>query len=72
MCVGADATLDPRCFIARIKGVSMLPHIDDGDYGVFRRWDSVPAPRALDGRRVLVELRAADDPDTGGRYTLKR
>jgi hypothetical protein len=31
-----------------------------------------PAPAALDGRRVVVQLRADTDPETGGSYTLKR
>lgn len=31
-----------------------------------------PSPAALDGRRVVVELHDATDPETGGQYTLKR
>ena len=31
-----------------------------------------PASTALDGRRVLVELREDTDPENGGQYTLKR
>jgi hypothetical protein len=31
-----------------------------------------PAATALDGRRVVVQLRDATDPETGGTYTLKR
>ena len=31
-----------------------------------------PSATALDGRRVVVQLADATDPDTGGRYTLKR
>ena len=31
-----------------------------------------PAAAALDGRRVVVQLRTDTDPETGGSYTLKR
>lgn len=72
MRIGNESAADRRCFVARMKGVSMLPHVPDGAWVLFRRWDAVPPPRALDGRRVLVQLRDADDPDTGGRYTVKR
>ena len=30
------------------------------------------SPAALDGRRVVVQLRTDTDPETGGSYTLKR
>jgi hypothetical protein len=31
-----------------------------------------PAATALDGKRVVVQLRADTDPEHGGSYTLKR
>jgi hypothetical protein len=72
MHVAPEPGFDRACFVARTKGASMLPHVPDGAWVLFRRWEEAPPLRALDGRRVLVELRADDDPDTGGRYTVKR
>jgi hypothetical protein len=52
----------------------MEPSIPDGSWAIFRLFAGgfVPAPMALDGKRVIVELRDQSDPDTGGAYTLKR
>jgi|GEM_PF-957663 len=72
MHVAPEPGFDRRCFVARMKGVSMLPHVPDGAWVLFRHWEVAPPLQALDGRRVLVELRQDDDPDTGGRYTVKR
>ena|SRR5690606_37974641 len=33
---------------------------------------ATPSQLAFDGRRVLVQLRGAADPESGGQYTLKR
>ena len=58
-------------FIARVAGKSMEDGIPDGSW--FRSFPSgAPAARLLDGRRVVVQLRDEADPDTGGKYTLKR
>jgi hypothetical protein len=48
--------------------------IPDGSWGLFRLFigGAAPAPGALDGKRVIVQLRAEADPETGGQYTLKR
>ena len=56
------------------RGESMEPAIPDGAWAIFRLFAGgvVPSPIALDGRRVVVELRGQEDPDLGGAYTLKR
>lgn len=54
-------------FLARIRGRSMEPRLRDGSWCLFRR--HVGGSR--DGRILLVELREASDPETGGRYTVK-
>ena len=66
--------LNRRTFVARVLGESMEPGVRDGSWAIFRAFPagSAPSPTALDGRRVVVELRDEEDPDTGGRYTLKR
>jgi hypothetical protein len=50
------------------------PGVPDGSWAIFRAFPAgtAPPPTALDGRRVIVELRDEEDPDTGGRYTFKR
>jgi hypothetical protein len=66
--------LDRRMFVARVVGHSMESGIPDGSWGLFRGWAAgvAPSPTALDGRRVIVELHDATDPETGGQYTVKR
>jgi hypothetical protein len=66
--------LDKQTFVARVVGHSMEDGIPDGSWGLFRMWSAgaAPSPTALDGRRVVVQLRDETDPDTGGQYTLKR
>lgn len=78
-CVGwtkpkTDRRLHSAMFVAKVAGRSMEPAIPDGSWGLFRSFalGAAPVPSALDGRRVVVELRDAADPETGGRYTLKR
>lgn len=72
--VHAQRMLDRRMFVAKVVGRSMETAIPDGSWALFRLFpDGIPpAATALDGRRVVVELRDAADPETGGRYTLKR
>ena len=59
---------------ARVIGHSMEDGIPDGSYCLFRAFEAGAAPSAiaLDGRRVIVELRDGEESDLGGRYTLKR
>jgi len=66
--------IDKRMFVARVVGHSMEDAIPDGSWGLFRLFTAgaVPAPVALDGKRVIVQLQAEADPETGGQYTLKR
>jgi len=61
-------------FVARAKGRSMEPGIPDGSWMLLRSYPAgeAPAAMALDGRRVVVQLRGDADPETGGAYTVKR
>lgn len=74
MHVQSSHQMDKRMFVARVVGHSMEDGIPDGSWGLFRLFagGSVPAATALDGKRIVVQLRDVDDPETGGRYTLKR
>ncbi|MEW5862914.1 MAG: DEAD/DEAH box helicase family protein [Pseudomonadota bacterium] len=60
--------LDERMFVCRAVGRSMEPTIRDGDYLVFR---AKPAG-SRQGKIVLAQYRGAEDPDTGGSFTVKR
>jgi type III restriction enzyme len=66
--------IDRSMFAARVVGESMEPGVLDGSWAIFRMFAAGAAPpsTALDGRRVIVQLRDEEDPDTGGRYTFKR
>jgi hypothetical protein len=55
-------------FVARVVGKSMEPAIPDGSYCLF----AGPVEGTRQGKTVLVQLREASDPETGGRYTVKR
>lgn len=73
MRVAASRQLTSDMFVARVVGRSMEPGIPNGSWCLFRQFTAgAPPPISLDGRRVVVELRNATDPDTGGAYTLKR
>jgi len=72
-----DVPFERDCFVARMEGASMQrpdgDGVPNGAWVMFRRWNSgAPPLRALDGRRLLVQWRSADDPEAGGRYTVKR
>lgn len=54
-------------FVARVAGRSMSRRIPDGAYCVFR----TPVVGTRQGRVVLVQHRDIQDPDTGGRHTVK-
>jgi hypothetical protein len=66
--------MDKRLFVAKVVGHSTEDGIPDGSWGLFRLFTAgaVLAATALDGKRVIVQLRDQADPETGGRYTLKR
>lgn len=72
--VRTQRRLAPGMFVARVVGHSMETAIPAGSWGLFRAFPAGEAPSAvaLDGRRVVVQLRDQADPETGGRYTLKR
>ena len=63
-----ERRLRPGMFVARIVGQSMEPAIPDGAYALFR----APVTGTRQGKTVLVQLRDFTDPETGGRYTVKR
>lgn len=58
----------PGMFAVTVSGRSMEPTIRDGDICLFKRAN----PREADGKIVLLQLRDARDPESGGRYTVKR
>ena len=55
-------------FAARIRGHSMEPTIPDGALCLFQ----TPTPGSRNGRIVLVQLNSLGDPETGGRFTVKK
>jgi hypothetical protein len=73
MHVKPSRPIDKRMFVAQVVGHSMEDGIPSGTWAIFRRFTSEApsSPTALDGRRVVVQLRETD-PETGGQYTLKR
>ena len=73
--LGPKRALDRRMFVAKVIGKSMEGTVADGSWALFRSFpvDGAPSSMALDGRRVVVQLRTDEvDPELGGRYTLKR
>ena len=60
--------LRPGMFVAKVVGKSMEPAIPDGSSCLF----TGPVSGTREGRTVLVQLRDSIDPETGGRYTVKR
>ena len=63
-----ERQLAPGMFVARIVGHSMEPAVPDGAHALFR----APVAGTRQGKTVLVQLRDFTDPETGGRYTVKR
>lgn len=61
-------TPDPDLFVAQVQGESMNRLIPNGAWCLFRG-----SPRgSRQGKVVVVQHSAIDDPETGGRYTIKR
>lgn len=58
----------PGLFVAQVVGESMNRRIPNGSWNLFR---AAPAG-TREGKVVVVQHRDIADPDTGGRYTLKR
>jgi len=55
-------------FVAQVVGKSMEPAIPNGSYCLFR----MPVEGTRQGKTLLVQLHEMTDPETGGRYTVKR
>ena len=72
--VHAQHIPDKRMFVAKVAGRSMETAIPNGCWALFRLFPGgvAPAPTALDGKRVVVQLHHDTDAETGGSYTLKR
>jgi ATP-dependent helicase YprA (DUF1998 family) len=66
--VDTHRRLQPGMFVSQVVGKSMEPGIRDGAYCLF----AGPVAGTRQGRTVLVQLHDATDPETGGRYTVKR
>jgi uncharacterized protein len=60
--------LNRRMFVAKVVGKSMEPRIPNNSYCVFRR--GIEGSRQ--GKIVLVQHNDISDPDTGGKYTVKK
>lgn len=58
----------PGLFVAQVVGESMNRHIPNGSWNLFR---AAPAG-SREGKVVVVQHRDIADPDTGGRFTIKR
>jgi hypothetical protein len=58
----------PGLFVAQVEGESMNRRIPAGSWNLFR---AAPAG-SREGKIVVVQHRDIADPDTGGRYTIKR
>lgn len=57
----------PDLFVAQVVGESMNRRIPNGAWCVFRAFPK----GSRNGKVVVVQHRSIDDPDTGGRYTVK-
>lgn len=66
--VNASQTLRKGMFVARVIGRSMEPLIPDGAYCLFQ----FKAPQLRNDIVGLFQLHRAEDPDSGGRFTVKR
>jgi SOS-response transcriptional repressor LexA len=55
-------------FVARVKGHSMEPLIGDGSWCIFR----ASPTGSREGKVVLVSCRDIADPESSGRFTIKR
>ncbi|MFH1093029.1 MAG: DNA/RNA helicase domain-containing protein [Candidatus Omnitrophota bacterium] len=60
--------LNKNMFVSKVIGKSMEPFISDGSYCVFRA--NVVGSRM--NKFVLVQHNSITDPDTGGKYTVKK
>lgn len=58
----------PDLFVAQVVGESMNRRVPNGAWCLFR----FRPGGSREGRIVVVQHRSIDDPETGGRYTVKR
>lgn len=58
----------PGLFVAQVVGESMNRRIPNGSWCLFR----LNPTGTREGKVVVVQHRAISDPETGGRYTIKR
>ena len=58
----------PDLFVAQVQGESMNKRIPNGSWFLFRAHPG----GSRQGKVVVVQHAAIDDPETGGRYTIKR
>ncbi len=74
MRVQVGRRLSKGMYVSKVEGRSMEPGVPSGSWCLFRHFPpgSAPSPVALNGRRVVVQLRADESVTDGGTYTLKR
>ena len=60
--------LSRNMFVTKVTGKSMEPLIADGSYCLFR----TPVVGSRNNKIVLVQHNSITDPDTGGKYTVKK
>ena len=60
--------ISPDMYILQVKGKSMEPTINDGDYCIFNK----DRGGTREGKIVLVAFRNVSDPETMARYTIKK
>ena len=63
-----EGKLSHNMFISKVVGKSMEPLITDGSYCIFR----TPVIGSRNNKIVLVQQNSISDPDTGGKYTVKK
>ena len=60
--------LSRNMFVTKVTGKSMEPLISEGSYCLFR----TPVVGSRNNKIVLVQHNSITDPDTGGKYTVKK
>ncbi len=66
--LASSTKLDDGMFVAQVRGKSMEPRIADGAYCLFRK----PSAGSRQGRLLVVQHHAINDPAYGGSFTLKK
>ena len=68
MAVNGLAKPNAEHFVAKVVGRSMEPMIADGSYCLFKRYTG----GSRQGKVVLAQSQAVNDPETGASFTVKR